>query len=119
MNFFGTFGSTDAEALQLLLPVVDRALYAHQAGDYQEYLSVITSNLAAKITQEDFMRAHREVAPQLGTLQSKLLLAALRRGENPMLLFSAKFSGTEDDIVINITFKNGTKPPLIEWLWIE
>ena len=119
MNFFGTFGSTDKEALQLLMPVVDRALHAHQVGNYQEYLSVITSDLAEKITEEGFLKAHREVAPQLGTLQSKLFLASLRRGKNPMLLFSARFSGTGDDIVINVTFKNRTEPPLIEWLWIE
>ncbi len=119
MNFFGTFGSDDKEPLQLLIPVVERALHAHQAGNYQEYLSVITSDLAAKVTKESFMRAHREVAPQFGTLQSKTFLASLRRDENPMLLFSAKFSATEDDIVINVTFKNGTEPPLIDWLWIE
>ncbi|QWU99777.1 hypothetical protein [Francisella salimarina] len=119
MNFFGTFGTTDKEALDLLIPVVDRALYAHQVGDYQEYLSIITSDLAAKVTEKSFMKVHREVAPQLGTLQSKKFLVSLRRDQNPMLLFSAKFSGTEDDVVINVTFKSGTVPPLIEWLWIE
>lgn len=36
-----------------------------------------------------------------------------------MLLFSAKFSNTEDDILINVKFKDGSEPPLIEWLWIE
>lgn len=119
MNYFGTFGSTESEALRLLMPVVDRALHAHQIGNYQEYFSVITSDLAAKVTEKGFLQAHREVAPQLGILQSKSFLASLRRDENIMLLFSAKFSGTEDDIVINVTFKNGTEPPLIEWLWIE
>jgi len=119
MNFFGNFGSTDEEALQLLMPVVDRALYAHQVGNYQEYLSIVTSDLAAKVSEEGFLKAHREVAPQLGALQSKKFLASLRRGKNPMLLFAARFSLTEDDVVINVTFKSGTKPPLIEWLWIE
>ncbi|NVK21806.1 MAG: hypothetical protein HWD86_04765 [Kangiellaceae bacterium] len=119
MNFFGTFGLTDKEALQLLLPVVDTALHAHQTGNYQEYLSVITNELARKVSEEGFLKAHRELAPQLGTLQSKSFLASLRRGKNPMMLFSAKFSGTEDDIVINVTFKSGTEPPLIDWLWIE
>lgn len=119
MNFFGTFGLTDKEALQRLLPVVDTALYAHQVGNYQEYLSVITSELAEKVSEEGFLKAHRELAPQLGTLQSKSFLASLSRGNNPMMIFSAKFSGTQDDIVINITFKSGTNPPLIDWLWIE
>ena len=53
MNFFGTFGSTDEEAFQLFLPVVDRALFAHQVDNYQEYLSVVISNLAEKVTEQD------------------------------------------------------------------
>ena len=119
MNFFGTFGSTDTEALQVLMPIVDRALHAHQVGDYREYLCEITSDLAEKVTEEGFIRAYQNLAPQLGTIQSKSFLASLRRGENPMLVFSAKFSGTEDDILINVTFRSGSEPPLIEWLWIE
>lgn len=107
------------EALQLLVPVVDRAIDAHEVGNYQEYISLATSDLASKITENGFLAAHREVAPQLGTLRSKELLASLRRGNNPMLLFSAKFSNTEDDILINVKFKDGSEPPLIEWLWIE
>ncbi len=119
MNYFGTFGETDKEALQLLMPVIDRALHAHRVGNYQEFVSVITSDLARKITEEGFMKAHHEIAPQLGTLQSKCFLASLQRGKNPMFLFSAKYSGTEDDVLINVTFKSGTEPPLIDWLWIE
>ena len=119
MNYFGTFGETDQEALQLLMPVIERALHAHTVGNYQEFVSVITHDLAEKITEEGFIKAHHEIAPQLGTLQSKYFLASLQRGKNPMLLFSAKFSGTEDDVLINVTFKSGTEPPLIDWLWIE
>lgn len=119
MNYFGTFGETAKEALQLLMPIVDRALHAHQVGDYQAYLSLITKELAGKVTEESFLKAHREIVPMLGSLQSKVFLASLRRGKNPMLLYSAKFSGTKDDVVINVTFKSGTEPPLIDWLWIE
>ena len=119
MNYFGTFGETDKDALLILMPVLDRALHAHKVGNYQEYVSIITSDLAGKISEEGFKKAHREISPTLGTLQSKCFLASLQRGKNPMLLFSAKFSGTEDDVLINATFKNGTEPPLIDWLWIE
>ena len=119
MNYFGTFGSTEEEALRLLMPVVDRALKAHERGNYQAYLSVITADLAKKVSEEGFLRAYREIAPQLGRLKSKTLLASLRRGQDPMLIFAAKYENTQDDIVINITFKNATPPPLITWIWIE
>jgi hypothetical protein len=57
--------------------------------------------------------------PALGTLQSKSLLTSLRRGAHPMLVFSGKCSGTTDDILINVTFRNKSEPPLIDWLWID
>ena len=119
MNFFGTFGTTDTEALQVLMPIVDRAMHAHQVGDYSEYSRVITSDLAEKVTEEGFRRAYQDLAPQFGTMQSRLFLASLRRGDNPILVFSAKFSATEDDILVSVTFRNGSQPPLIAWLWIE
>ena len=119
MNLFGTFGSTKAEALRLLMPVVDRALHAHQVADYRQFLSVVTDELAGKTSEERFMRAHRDVAPKLGALQSKSFLASLRRNKDPMLVFCAKYSSTQDDILISVTFENGTEPPLINWLWIE
>jgi len=119
MDYFGSFATTNDNALKLLTPVVDKALIAHQEGNYQDYVSIITNELAEKVTEESFIRAHKEIAPQLGKLQSKSFLASLKRDANPMLLFSAKYSGTEDDILINVTFRNDTQPPKIDWLWIE
>ncbi|WP_448546475.1 hypothetical protein [Thalassotalea fusca] len=119
MDYFGSFATTSENALKLLTPVVDKALVAHQEGNYRDYAAIITNELAEKVTEESFARAHKEIAPQLGKLQSKSFLAALKRDTNPMLLYSAKYSGTEDDILINVTFKNGTHPPQIDWLWIE
>lgn len=119
MNYFGTFGSDESEAMQLLMPIIDKALLAHESGNYDDYCSLITDKLAEKVSREGFAKAHREIAPQLGTLESKSFLGSLNQGENPMLTFSARYSGIEEDIVITIIFENGSEPPLIDWLWIE
>lgn len=119
MNFFGCFGNGEADALALLMPVVDRALEAHRVGDYPAYRSLITDELAAAVSEAGFMRAHREVAPALGALRSKVLLASLRRGSDPMLVFAARYAATADDVLITVTFRDGTAPPLIAGLWIE
>ena len=119
MNYFGSFGSTEKTALDKLLPTVDHALGAHESGDYDSYLLIITHELSEKVSREGFEKAHTELFPYLGKLGSKTFLGSFKRGLNPMLLFAAKYANTEDDILINVTFKNGTEPPLIDWLWIE
>ncbi len=103
----------------MLMPVVDHALEAHQNGNYDDYLKVVTAELAEQLTRAGFERAYQEVAPQLGRLQSKTFLGSVRRQDNPMLIFSANYAATKDEVVIQIRFRNGSEPPLIDYLWIE
>ena len=118
-GYFGCFGKNAAEALAILMPVVDIALKAHETGDYQAFRNVITDSLAARITPEGFQNAYEAIAPQLGPLISKRLVAALNRAGNPRLLFVARYTKTSDDILINITFTNNAEAPLINEMWIE
>lgn len=118
MSYFGCYGKK-SEALPLLAPVVGKALHAHQTGNYAAYRAVITDNLAAMVSEEAFVQAYKEVSPLLGQMKSKKFLSSLRRGEDPVLLYKAKFTRTDDDILIQVTFKNHSQPPLIDRLWIE
>ena len=119
MHYFGSFGTSEDEALEKLEPILNRALDAHIKGDFESYSELISDKLAGIISKSGFEKAHKEIQPKLGDLVSKTFIASLKRGENPMLLFSAKYSATSDDILINITYKNETSPPQIDWLWIE
>ncbi|WP_296043694.1 hypothetical protein [uncultured Alteromonas sp.] len=118
-DYFGCFGENATQALAILMPVVDIALKAHETGDYQAFRDVMTNSLAARITPEGFQNAYQAIAPQLGPLIAKRLVAALNRGGNPRLLFVARYTHTSDDIVINITFTNSAEAPLINEMWIE
>lgn len=119
MNYFGSYGPDQHHALSQLTPLVEQAIHCHEIGDYDTYLTVITPSLAQQLTREGFAKAHREVAPLLGQCQSITFIAALKRSDNPMLLFRAKYSHSQDDILINATIKNQSLPPRIEWFWIE
>ncbi len=119
MEFFGSFGDTKANALERLTPVLDSALKAHESGDYALFRSLISDALADKISAQAFRQAHEEIQPQFGELESLHVLAALRRGEDPMLICVARYSKTDDDILIKATFKNATHPPKLDSLWIE
>lgn len=119
MNYFGSFGRSENEALKTLEPILSKALLAHIEGDFEAYSALISEELASMISESKFKKAHREIQPQLGELVSKKFIASLKKGDNPMLLFSAKYTATLDDVLINVTFKNKTSPPKIDWLWIE
>ena len=118
-DYFGCFGESATEALPKIMPVVDVALKAHETGDYQAFRDVMTDSLAARITPEGFQNAYAAIAPQLGQLTSKRLIAAVNRAGNPRLLFVARYTNTSDDIMINITFTNDAEAPLINEMWIE
>jgi len=119
MNYFGAFGTDQTEALPKFLPVLEVALAAHQTGDYDAYLSVVTKALASKVSRSGFAKAHKEVAPQLGELKSKRFLGAIKKHNKPTLLFVANYANCEDDVLISATFENNTLPAKIDWLWIE
>ena len=118
-DYFGCFGKNATQALAILMPVVDIALRAHETGGYQAFRDVMTESLAARITPEGFQKAYEAIAPQLGPLISKRLVAALNRAGKPRLLFVARYTNTSDDILINITFTNSAEAPLINEMWIE
>ena len=118
-DYFGCFGESATEAVPKIMPVVDAALKAHETGDYQAFRKVMTNSLAARITPEGFQNAYEAIAPQLGPLISKRLIAGVNRAGSPRLLFVARYTHTSDDILINITFTNNAEEPLINEMWIE
>ncbi|MBV1914011.1 MAG: hypothetical protein KUG72_01415 [Pseudomonadales bacterium] len=119
MNFFGSFGNTKEEAIAKLMPVADQIIAAHQDGNYSAFKSVITDDLSGKVDEDSFETAYRQIGLELGALISKQLLGCFRREGNPLLLFAAKYSKTEDDVLIHVSFANGSSPPKIDWIWIE
>lgn len=119
MDYFGSFGDTSKEALSTLEPILRIALKSHRNGDYEAYSEIITDELKKELPKENFLKAYEEIAPQLGQLQSLRFLGSLDKNSDPLLLYSAQYSGTADDILISVTFKNETEPPKIHWLWID
>jgi len=119
MDYFGSYGPAEAEALRILEPVLDRALEAHQTGDYNTFLELVTPAFASAVPEAGFARAHREVAPTLGELLDKRFLGAFRRSDDPVLIYVARYDATDSDVLIRAQFKNGLSHPKIDWMHIE
>lgn len=119
MNHFGSFGPDEAHALARLSPIVDAMLDAHVRGDYAVFSHHATPEFRERVTQKRFTRAHREIAPTLGALQSTRFVEATLHKANPLLRYAARYSESDADIQILVCFKDGTAPPAVDWMWIE
>jgi len=119
MDYYGSFGDSKANALERMQPVLDSVLEAHETGDYALFRALVTDAFADKVSERGFKQAREAMHPRLGELVSMHFLASLRRGVNPMLVFVARYGNTEDDVLIQATFRNGTYPPKLDALWIE
>lgn len=118
-QYFGSFGTSKSEALATLMPAVDAILEAHQKGDYDAFLAQITPDLADKISRQGFENAHKEASAELGQLVGKSFLGSLKDKGNPRLLFVATYAGCPSEVLISITFANGSQPPKASWVWVE
>ncbi|MEO0558112.1 MAG: hypothetical protein AAF170_08000 [Bacteroidota bacterium] len=119
MNDFGSFGPDEALALARLTPIVDAMLDAHQRGDYTLFSQHATPAFRAEVTEARFARAHREVAPTLGALQSMQFLGARLDDGHPLLRYAVQYADVDGDTRVQVRFTNGTEPPAVDWMWIE
>jgi len=109
-NYFGSYGTTKNEALGALDPVVDKVLDALQYGTYEAYIALLTEEFSTKIESSLFRKAHRSISSIMGNLESRSFLCAIKRQNNPVLVYAARYSESDDTILISVTFKNKTYP---------
>lgn len=118
-KYFGSFGADYQTAMAVLEPIIQQAISAHETGNYDLFVEVITHEHASRVSREGFAKGFELVAPQLGKLNEKVFLGSLNREGDPVLLFRAEYQLCPDDVLITVQFKNDTRPPLIEYITIE
>lgn len=118
-SYFKPFGNNDEEALNNLLPIVNTAIDAHVEGDYQKFSSVCSKRFLSQVTQENFERAYHHFQPQMGAIIAKTLLTVIKQRGQSVLVYVAKFSNTEDDVLIRLAFCIENNKAKIDWMVIE
>lgn len=118
-SYFKPFGNNDEEALNNLLPIVNAAIDAHVEGDYQKFSSVCSKRFLSQVTQENFERAYHHFQPQMGAIIAKTLLTVIKQRGQSVLVYVAKFSNTEDDVLIRLAFCIENNKAKIDWMVIE
>lgn len=118
-SYFKPFGSNKEEALTNLLPLVNVVIDAHVEGDYEKFSSVCSKRFLSQVTKDNFDRANQHFQPQMGAIIAKTLLTAIKQRGQTVLVYVAKFSNTEDDVLIRIALCKENDEAKIDWIVIE
>ena len=118
-SYFKQFGSNKEEALNNLLPLVNLVIDAHVEGDYEKFGSVCSKRFLSQVTKDNFDRANQHFQPQMGAIIAKTLLTAIKQRGQTVLVYVAKFSNTEDDVLIRIALCKENDQAKIDWIVIE
>lgn len=119
MHYFGFLGDNQEQILDKVTPVLDDILEAHAKQDYALFTKHLHTELTKKVSEKQFLDAAKATTTRLGTCGKKRFLAALRRDNRPMLLWVAKFSNSQNDVLISLIFDQQDDKPVVDWVWIE
>jgi len=118
-SYLTPFGNTQEEALNNLIPIVNLAINAHVEGDYQQFSSVCSKRFLSQVTQESFELAYHQFQPQMGAFIAKTLVTIIKQRGQTVLVYIAKFSMTDDDVLIRIAFCKEGEVIKVDWMYIE
>lgn len=119
MHYFGFLGDDQEQVLDKADPILDGILKAHEKKKYDLFARYLGSEQRKNITEKQFLEAAKATNKRLGDYQSRRFLAGLRRDNHPMLLWAAKFSDSEDDIMISLVFEQQDGETVVNWFWVE
>ena len=119
MDYFGFLGSDPQQALDKVGPILDDLLRAHEKQDYELFACHLAREIRKKVPEQQFLQAARDTHKRLGRCEKRRFLAALRRDDRPMLLWSARFSGSKNDILISMILEQQDDTVAVHWFWLE
>ncbi|SCA57374.1 conserved hypothetical protein [Candidatus Terasakiella magnetica] len=117
-NYFGKLGTSQEEALTRVTPIVDSILKAQDEGDYEGFCASFEAALKNNITKDDFLRNQQNIVKTMGTLAKKEFLTTIHRDGQIGFIYKARFSVSENDFIITITFNDEDKPKACG-IWIS
>ena len=119
MHYFGFLGSEPTQALESVEPILDDLLAAHEKVNYEQFAGHLQQSVREKMQQQQFQQAATETNKRLGRFLRREFLGGLRRDGRPMLLWAAKFSNSDNDILISLILAQEDDRTAVHWFWLE
>ncbi len=93
---------TEAEKINLAEVILDRMLEGMKKEDYNLYTSNFFKGLKDQLGTKEFTAWREDFKKNLGDYKSRVSLGMLNKKLIDVFLWKAKFSGTDEDILIRI-----------------
>ncbi len=119
MEYFGFLGNNQEQVLNRVNPILDNILEAHEKKKYDLFIRNLQQEMREKISEKQFHLAAKETHKRLGQYQNRQFLAGLRRDDRPMLVWKAKFSRSENDILMTLVLDQQDSEVVVNWFWVE
>jgi hypothetical protein len=118
-NHFGKLGNDQIQALQKAQPIVNGILKAQDDGDYDAFCAYFEGPLKQNITRDDFHKNQQNIANSMGHVIKTHFVTSLKRTGLVGLVYKCKFSKSDDDFMVTITFNDTVNPPMATGIWIS
>jgi len=118
-NYFGKLGATQEQALQRAVPMVEGLLKAQDDGEYELFCSFFEEAIKEAVTPDAFTNNRQQILETMGSVVEIEFITSLKRNGRPALVFKTKYSDTDEDFLVTITFNDELIPAKAEGIWIS
>jgi hypothetical protein len=112
-------GQNDSEVRTVADPILEMVLTGFNQGDYALYSKFFDDMLKDAITEKKFRQVREDILKKLGKYQSRSYLGFLNKGRTTAVLWRARFSGGDDDVLIKLVLSKRGDKVRVSGLWFQ
>ena len=112
-------GGSDAEVKAVAGPVLEGILDGFKNDDYAKYSKDFDATLLDAISESKFHETDRQIEGSMGECREKAYLGFLRKGRMTAVFWKARFSRSEDDVLIKLVISKRGDDYLVTGLWFQ
>ena len=112
-------GTTDKEVQAATGPVLDNILEGFRMNDYAMYSKDFAATLKESVSQKRFLEIDHHFEETIGECAEKKYLGFITKGEMTVALWKARFTKSEDDVLIRLVLSKRDDEYFVTSLWFQ
>lgn len=112
-------GQTDKEVQAVAEPILDAVLTGLNDGNYALYAQYFDSTMKNAIPEKKFLKVREDIAKKMGKYQSRTYLGFLKKANLTLAIWKARFSGSDDDVLVRLVLSPHGDKVEVAGLWFQ
>ena len=110
---------SDAEIRETADPILDNILEGIAGADHAAYVRDFDATMRKASGEKAFARVVKMTEAALGEYESREYLGYLERGGMTLLLWKARFSESDDDVLVKLVLNREEERTEVSGLWMQ